>query len=669
MGEIFMGQELTQPELPANSPRPAETPPDGVIVTDITPDGWTRRYLYTSYMGQAEELLLREIPPERMSGEATYVEEPARMSGAAIPIEPQPPLRAAPQAPAPAMQTTGMPFTAQPKMHTVSMRPVSQPVMQPAASVMPKQAPVPAVAPAPAQMGAPQSLMLRNAADPLRMASAALGMSRTPAPSLPVGGPTGLMQKNLALQTESTPRIGPAGLGASQRANIAAPASRSLVLAPKLGQIQPPSAPQAPAAPPAPPSSAPLPPPQAVATKCPGPVELTDGHVIEPEDYIKLSDLCELVPFLVESELQAKAKQIAAKAGVSPGQALSLVGQQQGSMSAVGAGSPFGGQGGGGGGGGGGFGGFGGGGGPGPAGPPGLPGTAGPAGPPGPGTATDFLIKTDGDFTVGPGAFVAVPGTLLAFTTPSAGAAVFLLQAVLGCGNSQNAVIGLRIDGVDFPLNPRLLHTFVAGVSEFFIPVHASFPQNLAAGSHTVQVILRGISAGEFCAASGFGVPATVSANPGTPLALTVLHQGPSMMPPAAAVPVINGVNKMDGNFNSGSVVPVPGTQINFTVTTPGNAFFAISGNVVPVIGFVQVWNAILGIRIDGTDYLLAETSEVQGSGTDRDLTSNLAGSITLPMTSGPHSAQLLYGNQGGVNQLQLVGSVSQPATLSVIHT
>src|ERR1043166_3207350 len=73
MADMYMGQ----PELPTNSPRPAETPPDGVIVTDATPDGWTRRYVYKSYMGQVEETLIDEIPP-RMSGDAQVVDGGAR---------------------------------------------------------------------------------------------------------------------------------------------------------------------------------------------------------------------------------------------------------------------------------------------------------------------------------------------------------------------------------------------------------------------------------------------------------------------------------------------------------------------------------------------------------------------------------------------------------------
>lgn len=674
MAEYYMGQELTQPELPANSPRPAETPPDGVIVTDVTPDGWTRRYLYKNFMGQAEELLIREIAPAPISGEAVVIDEPARMSGAAVPImEPEPI--------APMMQTSGMPTVPGPMMHTVPMRsPVPKVSQTPISSQQPRmrgvsipdfQKPVETMRSPQAPVGPPQTLMLRNSSDPLRLASAALGMSRSATPTVPMGGPTTLMQKNLALRSDSSVRIGPAGLGASQRARVAAPPSHSLIVAPRLGQMQPPGAgaPPAPPPPAAAPAAAPPPPPP--ATKCPGPVEMTDGHVIEPQDFIKLSDLCELVPFLMQAELQAMQKQATAKAGVSPGQPVSLVGQNPSGMSTFAGGGPFGGPGGGGGGGGG-FGGFGGGGGgPGPAGPPGQAGPPGVQGPPGPGTATDFLVKTDGDFTVGPGTFIPVPGTLLTFNTPSDGAAVFLLQAVLGCNNTQNAVIGLRIDGTDFPLNPRLLHTFVAGVGEFFIPVHASFPMNLTSGSHTVEVILRGIMAGEFCSGAGFGFPATVSANPGTPLALTVLHQGPAVAPPSAAILTVDGIQKTDGNFTAlGSLTPVPGLGFSFTVQKAGTAFFALTVEIVRTTGAGStVPNVTYGFRIDGVDYAWT-WAEQQGAGDDKVFSWVLNGSLPLFLAEGSHNVQMVYvDNVNGGSRMDISTSSAQPGTLSVIHS
>lgn len=488
-------------ELPANSPRPAETPAEGVIVTDISPDGWTRKYVYKSHMGSAEETLLSETAPDRRAKKAEMIPTAGRIP---------------------------------------------------------------------------------------------MGLGHNP-----------------------QPRFGAPGLGLGQSRSFGSP--RHMV--PMLGQA-PPEAP-APAPPPLPPA-------------CPGPLQMPDGRVINPEDSLSLENLCEILPFLLEAEGK--------KGGGGRG---GLFGQPSMGASA-------------------GFGGFGGGG-AGPAGAPGTPGTAGLQGPPGPGTATDFLVKTDGDFTAGPGAFVTVPGTLLAFNTPADGAAIFLLQAVLGCSNSQNAVIGLRIDGADFPLNVRLIHTFPAGVEEFFIPVHASFPMNLTAGAHTVEVLLRGISAGEFCSASGLGFPATVSANTGTPLALTVLHQGPAAISPSAPVLTIDGINKVDGNFTSASVVPVPGTSVSFMVTAPGNAYFAISGTL-DAVGVVEITNAILGIRIDSVDYSLAQTSEQQGAGDDHFNVMHLAGSLTLQMGVGPHTAQLLFGNVGGVNQFALHASVDHPATISVIH-
>jgi hypothetical protein len=671
MGEFYLGQELTQPELPANSPRPAETPPDGVIVTDITPDGWTRRYLYTSYMGQAEEKLIREIPPEtpgRGMGEAIPMEEqPGRMMGEAVPLEVSPSMVAPePIRPAMSIQKPGMmpsqPFGGQTRaMHSVPLKgaPAAAPVM-PSTPVLAGGAAMPSV-----PLG--QGMQVQPMAQPAQRRE--LVLKQTPAPSGAAAlrgsqAPT-TPQANVAAALGGPGRMGlPARTGPmGQQVPIASTPQRKLGQAATAPAGGPPAAPPPPPPPPTPAEVA-----QVMAKRCPGPVEMSDGHIIEPQDYIKLQDLCELVPFLTEAELAAKEAQKEQCKTLQPGQPLPLACKTETGMAKIGGAGqgPFGGPGGGGGG----FGGFGGGGGPGPAGPPGPAGTQGPAGPPGPGTATDFVVKTDGDFSVGPGAFVPVPGTLLSFSTPAVGPATFLLQAVLGCNNTQNGVIGLRIDGVDFGLNPRLLHTFVGGVGEFFIPVHASFPMNLAAGAHTVEVILRGIMAGEFCGGSGLGFPVTVSANPSIPLAVTVLHAGPAIPPAQAALLVVDGVNKMDGNFTSPSVVPVPGASVTFTVANPGNAQFTISGVLVPVT-IASITDAVLGIMVDGTSYNLAQTAENQGAGLDKVFAISLSGTLTLPLSPGSHTAQLIFGNLGGpgtVNQYQLVASPTQPACLSVVH-
>lgn len=383
MPEFFMGQELTQVELPANTPRPPETPPEGVIVTDIDPDGWARKYLYTSYMGAVDEVLIREIPPAR------------------------------------SLSQGGM--------------------------------------------------------------GARLG-----------GAPTAFMTKPVSL------RMGQA-------------------VGPGLVPQRPPSAPAAP------------PPPPSTPAKCPGPLEMPDGRIIQPDDNLTLTDLCEITPFLYEAYRKAEG-QTPSRAPSGP---LPISSGRPGAP-VPGSGFPSMGPS---------TGSFGGGGGAPPTsqlgvvpgnqlvnpniGPAGPAGPAGPPGPAGPGAEIDFVVKTDGNFTAGPGAFVAVPGTSVAFTQGSDGGAVIMVQAVIGdppvTDAGQSAQIGLRVDGSDQPLTVRLLHTFAGGVGEFALGQATLFPFTLAAGPHTVELLFRSLTPGEF--GGGTGVPQTLQANSSIPLAVVVLHR------------------------------------------------------------------------------------------------------------------------------------------------
>jgi|FLYN01.1.fsa_nt_gi hypothetical protein len=316
-----------------------------------------------------------------------------------------------------------------------------------------------------------------------------------------------------------------------------------LVLSPHpgLGQAVGPAMPAGPqpAAPSVPPSPPPPPPPPSPFTRCPGPIEMPDGRVIEPDDPITLNDLCELLPFLVSSAAEAAAK---AAPGISAGQPVPLApppgipgaGPGVGPAGPVpisppggplrGAGFPSFGPA---------SGGFGGG----PSGPTGpsqlgvingpTPPPTPPPPPPAPPFGVDFKVKTDGDFIAGPGAFVPVPGTDVSFTLPTAGAVLFLLRATLGSSTggvalSQSGQLGIRVDGVDYPLTPRLLHTFTSGVGEFLVGQDQAFVLNLSEGSHTAEILLRGLLPGEFGA--GIGTPASVAAVPNIPLALIVIH-------------------------------------------------------------------------------------------------------------------------------------------------
>lgn len=388
---FFMGQLLTQTQLPPNVPRPVRTPPEGVIVTDVSLDGWTRRYLYMAGPDRTpEEIEISAMPP---SGRGE---------------------------------------------------------------------------------------LLRPRAMGLKI----------------VGGPKpqGLMQR------------------------------RPLVV---MGQATAPGpVPQPPPAAPAQLPAAPAPPPGT----CPGPVQMPDGRTIQPADGISLKDLCEIMPLLLDAYKSA-AQAARGRGPAAPGGPIPLSGGPPGAP--VPGGFPSFGPGTGT------FGGGGGGGGtgvlPGPLGPiqgvsplnpnQGPPGPPGPAGPAGSG-AINFVTKVDGDFTAGPGGFIAVPGTLLSFTQGSDGPAAFLLNAVFGCGNATNDALGIRIDGTTvIPLQANIFHTFVGGVGGFFLGATAAWAQDLPAGPHTVEVMLRGVGAGEFCGGSGTGFPANIGATPATPLVLIAFHK------------------------------------------------------------------------------------------------------------------------------------------------
>lgn len=273
---------------------------------------------------------------------------------------------------------------------------------------------------------------------------------------------------------------------------------------------------------------------------CPSdaPVELSDGTIVQPEDTVRLKDLCEIVPLILETLMQGAAaggKGAAPGGRVAPGSQVPIAGRAPGFSSPVAPG--FGGKpgsiaapagfgqssqsNGGGGGGGGGFGG--GGGGRGAPGQQGPPGPAGPAGPSGPGTIESPITKVNGDFTVASGSpFVPVPDTTVMFNQQTAGAAWILLQAVFGAAGAGQTCgqMGIRVDGVDYPLTANLIHTFVGGVGQFLTSAVAVLPITLAAGPHTVEAVVRGDSA----LYAPVGIPVTVQANPLIPLYFGVMH-------------------------------------------------------------------------------------------------------------------------------------------------
>lgn len=260
---------------------------------------------------------------------------------------------------------------------------------------------------------------------------------------------------------------------------------------------------------------------------CPAkaPVELSDGRIVQPEDPVTLEDLCEIVPLIIETMMKD-----ATKGKLSAGMSVKVVGNPAAfgpTLTSPGFGAKPGsiaggglfGQQGGGGGGGGGFPSGGGG-----RGAQGIPGNQGIQGPPGPGSLISSITKDDGDFSVASfSPFVAIPGTLISFTVTTGGTAVFLIQAVFGAGSGAgftNGQIGLRVNGVDYPLTANLMHTFIGGVGQFAVGAHASIPLTLIPGNYTCELIVRG---DEFVGPSG-GLPIIVQANISRPLCFTIFR-------------------------------------------------------------------------------------------------------------------------------------------------
>lgn len=240
---------------------------------------------------------------------------------------------------------------------------------------------------------------------------------------------------------------------------------------------------------------------------CPkdAPVELADGTIIQPDQTIRLKDLCEIVPLILET-MQGAAS-AAGQQGVQPGAAVPVRGGAPGFNSPVAngfGGKPgsiaappgFGGQQGrGGGGGGGGFGG-GGGGGRGPAGPPGPAGPQGAPGIPGLGNILGGTTKRSGSFTV-TGAPQVIPDFFADFTVSRQGNVAIRISANFHrFPGSQfpQVTLGVQIDGQG--MEPLALFQEQQGagddqvfdahlMAELFIP-------DMAPGNYTVRGIYSG---------------------------------------------------------------------------------------------------------------------------------------------------------------------------------
>lgn len=318
------------------------------------------------------------------------------------------------------------------------------------------------------------------------------------------GGATAFYEKRVPLVMKTAPKLGNSGESDPKIAGADLVAVRPV---PVLGQSQ--------AAPAVDPAAQDVP-----VTKCPGPVALPDGRVLEPDDYIKLADLCEIMPYLMNAMAAAQkgpGAQVRVAGGIPGVQGVPTPGMfaGPGPLGPYAQGAA-----------GGGFGGVGGGG----AGPRGPAGPAGPAGPPGASLLLADLAagveKTDGDFTAGAGAFVPVPGTTVNFTTSVAGPVLVLVQAEMSYIHATavptNSQQGLRIDGTDYNLARLLMYSYTGDVGYVFVNQPQIFWMTLPAGAHTIDFLLKGMTAGEYL--YGLGVPVCLSASPNSPFRMAVIH-------------------------------------------------------------------------------------------------------------------------------------------------
>lgn len=124
-----------------------------------------------------------------------------------------------------------------------------------------------------------------------------------------------------------------------------------------------------------------------------------------------------------------------------------------------------------------------------------------------------------------------------------------------------------------------------------------------------------------------------------------------------------HGKTVADGSaFYPGSLAPVAGTDIGFTLLVPGSVAMA----------YTLTWNSASdtfpvltsGLYVDGTFYYLGISYEVQGSGSDTTLGFAHTGTLTLSLAAGNHTVQI---GASGDGRMYIANSAASPTTISVL--
>jgi hypothetical protein len=257
---------------------------------------------------------------------------------------------------------------------------------------------------------------------------------------------------------------------------------------------------------------------------------------------------------------------------------------------------------------------------------------------------------------------------MLMFATTEDGTVEFHLQAVLGC-SPLNSQIAIEVNGDSNPVAINL----APGSTDNLVPATSYLPLTLPAGSHTAQVMLRGIALGQpTSCGTGLDVPATIQANVDVPLRFGVSFTG-AALPASAAILKVDGLLKTDGNvlLIGAALQPVPGTEFTFMVDNPGKAFFAVDTNFAKPAGAPDSASigVKVGLRIDGTDFDLAFQEETGELGADVE-NLHIAASKPFDLAIGSHTVQLLYTSTPMVvgRDMELEANATRGASVSVIH-
>jgi hypothetical protein len=277
---------------------------------------------------------------------------------------------------------------------------------------------------------------------------------------------------------------------------------------------------------------------------------------------------------------------------------------------------------------------------------------------PSPARAANLVIDEVQDtnqFNTQSNTFVVVPGTQVNFNLDEGRTVLFIADGTLrntGVENV-NAILGLKIDGVDYPL--QRWKSLSTAPDEFGkMALFKSLP--LAAGAHTAEIIAR-------------TDPAMVNPN-------TWFIDGSADSPTtlrALYVEPIFGIGKLAnsqatvtvGFSTSSSIfVPVPGSAIGVTLKNPQNVTFQAFATAKddPLLNT----DAIIGIRVNGTDYP-GSRARIAAASLDKGA---LIAEITLALPPGVHAAEIvLRAPSGPADPAIMENTLFTPARLVALYT